>query len=161
MGLYPIRCECGFDGDAFAKVAELVDGRVKCPECGRYAEQDYSRKRVGNGNREFRGARQVSLAEGWHPDEVRKVQREMVANGDVDAANCIDIDGRVWFKDRATQRKYMEAKARIWRKVAEGPAEAPSMEALIERRRAKREAARLAKAPKNPRAGRGRGNLRG
>lgn len=154
MPIYPVKCTCGYVGEAFAKVAELEDGKVPCPECGALAEQDYPSKRVFNGNREFRGKVQESITEGWHADEVGKVQREMAANGDADSANCIDAEGNVRFKDRQQQQRYMDAKARIWRKVADGPSQTMEEAQLVARAKVlrKREARRkaLEKAGKIP-----------
>lgn len=141
--IYPIKCQCGFAGDVFAKLADMQDGQILCPGCGRYAEQDYSRKNVASGNREFRGQRQESITEGWSPDEVGKVQREMASNGDTDAANCIDKEGTVRFKSRSEQQAYMRAKARIWQKVADGPSQ--TMEEAQLKVRAKVEARKAAK----------------
>jgi hypothetical protein len=121
MPEYPVECQnCHFIGDVFCKVAELDNnGHVPCPECGARAEQVYAKKCVQNGNRRFHGDGQESITEGWHKDEVVKVQREMAANGDAESANCIDKkDGTVRFKDRAQQQDYMKAKAKIWQKVA-------------------------------------------
>jgi hypothetical protein len=128
MPIYPIKCGCGFAGDVFARVMEMDSaGRILCPECGERAEQQYAQKRVSSGNREFRGDRQESITEGWHPDDVPRVQREMVANGDTEAANCIrPTDGAVLFKNRQQQQAYMRAKARIWQRVSEGPGESMS-----------------------------------
>lgn len=153
MPLYPIACSCGFRGDAFAKVAELQDGRVKCPECGVHAEQEYARKTVASGNREFRGDAQESVTEGWHPDEVGRVQREMTADGDHDAANCIRSDGSVWFKNRQEQQRYMRAKTRIWSRKADGPGESPAeVQAKAEAGAAKRRAKMIGKSGKPERA---------
>lgn len=122
MPIYPIRCpHCTYSGDVFAKVSELSDGMVVCPVCGRLADQNYQEKRVFSGNREFHGEMQESLTEGWGAHEVPKVQKEMAEMGHTDAANCIRPDGSVVFHSREEQRKYMEAKAAIWKKVAESP----------------------------------------
>lgn len=142
MPEYPIACECGFHGDVFARVAELRDGRCQCPDCGRYAEQDYAAKRIANGNREFHGERGVSLTEGWHADEVEKVHRTMIRHGDVDAANMVDREGNVRFRSRQDQQKYAAAKGRIWQSVADGPSDATDMDDY----RAKIEAKKAAKA---------------
>lgn len=160
--IYPLKCKCGFAGDVFARVRDLgPDGRLACPACGSMAEQNYAEKRVANGNREFRSQTQVSIQEGWHPSEVGKVQRVMVANGDTSSANCIDREGRVRFKDRQQQQRYMAAKERIWEQVAAGPSYAPTMNEAARRRAEKVMASRQPVREKRPaREGRGRGNLR-
>lgn len=149
--IYAVKCSCGFVGDTFAKLGDMDSrGRVPCPKCGQHTDQDYSRKTISNGNREFRGKTQRSLTEGWCVDEVAQVQREMIEHGDVDAANMIDPkDGSVSFKSREEQRKYMAAKARIWQRVQDGPSEAPSMEALQERNLTKQAAKTIMKRAKS------------
>jgi hypothetical protein len=115
MPIYPIVCgKCHFHGDTFAKVAEIdPDGCILCPECGTRAPQDYTRKSVGNGNREFHGKTQESITEWFHPTEVAEARRTF---GDR-AGACIQDNGTVRFKDRSQQREYaatrhaIEAKA--------------------------------------------------
>lgn len=114
MPNYFIRCECGFHGDAFAKVAELKDGRVPCPTCGQHAEQDWSQKTVALGGSAitFSGDRQQSITEGFHSSEVAEA-RQMF--GETHGA-CIQSDGSVRFKNRDEQRGYMRRKAEIYSK---------------------------------------------
>lgn len=113
MPVYPISCsKCHFNGDTFAKVAELdQDGRVLCPECGERAPQDYSRKQVGSGNREFHGKAQESVTEWFHPAEVAEARQTFGER----AGQCIQDNGTVRFKDRAQQREYAKKRNEIER----------------------------------------------
>lgn len=106
MPEYPIRCECGYTGDVFAKVADC--GNLTCPKCGNRAEQDWGRKlsTVAMDPIEFFGDRAWSRTEGFHSNNVAEARREMGESG-----RCIDDKGDVWFKDRAEQRRYMDDKA--------------------------------------------------
>lgn len=114
MPNYPIKCACGYCGDTFAKVAELVEGWVPCPDCGKLAEQDYTQKNVGVGNRVFTpGKGQVSMTEGWHPKEVNEV-RELLGDR---YGQCVQNSGKVKFADRAERNGYMNALTGLKAKV--------------------------------------------
>lgn len=111
--IYPIACnKCHFHGDVFAKVADLdPDGCILCPECGSRAPQDYARKSVGSGNREFHGKTQESITEWFHPKEVAEARQTFGER----AGQCIQDNGTVRFKDRAEQREYAKRRDEIAR----------------------------------------------
>jgi hypothetical protein len=105
MPLYDITCAaCRFSGECYAKVAELdQSGRILCPECGERADQNYATKRVGVGNPAFVGDRARSRTEGWHPSEVAEVRKILPER----SAACVRDNGKVYFRDREEQRRYV------------------------------------------------------
>jgi len=111
MPIYTIqKCQCGYEGDVFAKVADLNHGRVPCCKCGAYCDQNMSNYAVGVGNRRFHAEVQRSVAEGWTKRTAKKAGELLNSRGHTDAANCIDTStGRVHFKDREEQQKYAKA----------------------------------------------------
>lgn len=111
--IYPIACnKCHFAGDVFAKVADLdPNGHVLCPECGHRAPQDYTKKNIANGNREFHGQTQESITEWFHPKEVAEARQTFGER----AGQCIQDNGTVKFKDRAQQREYAKRRDEIAR----------------------------------------------
>lgn len=115
MPIYPINpCPCGHTDDVFARAAD--SGSLKCPACGKPVTQDYTRKNVGNGNREFHGHRRESITDWYHPTEVAEARRDLGAAG-----SCVQDNGTVVFPDRQTQKKYSRAKADIMRRAGRAP----------------------------------------
>ncbi len=115
MPTYPIKCACGYAGDAVARVRDMdQDGKVPCPECGQHAEQDYSRKTINNTNTRFTLTRQRSWAEGYNPRTAREAQRLFGDRG----GQCIDpLTGVVTFKDRHEQQMYERRKRELSEKA--------------------------------------------
>lgn len=85
-----------------------------CPNgCGNECGQDYTKKLVGNGNREFHGENQVSIMEGWHPSEVGEARRGLGRAG-----QYVQADGTVRFRSRLEQVEYAKAKRDLFKAIA-------------------------------------------
>ena len=120
MPTYPIKCQCGFGGEAFCHAADLLDGKPPCPECGQRAEQDWTRKGVpGMVRNEFHGRRRESMEIQAQPYEVPKLRRMY---GDA-VGDCWQQDGSVKFRDKDEARRFFTKDDEIRRKAADAKAE--------------------------------------
>ena len=117
MPIYPIKCPGCFRGDAFSKIADVVkhDGKVRCPSCGKLAEQDYAAKGVSVVCDELHGTRQRPMCVRASPEEVPELRRRF---GDKGGANWQD-DGRVVFKSKSEAAKFFKREDELKRAGAE------------------------------------------
>ena len=109
-----MKCNCGFTGDVFAKVADLdAKGRLPCPECGERAEQDYAAKQVSAHGDEVHGAAQITPEVRCSPEEVATLRKRF---GD-GTGHCWQDNGRVKFKDKTEARKFFNREQSIKRRA--------------------------------------------
>jgi hypothetical protein len=120
MPIYPIKCRGCFRGDAFSTIAEVVKhgGMVRCPSCGKLAEQDYAAKSVGIARDELHGKRQDCHDFQAQPKEVPTLQRMY---GDV--GHMWQKDGSVKAKDKSEFKKFVQKDQEIRKKFADRKAE--------------------------------------
>ena len=116
MPIYPVTHECGFSGEAYAKIAERH--AIACPRCGKGAcDIDFARVLPATTARTYAGASHAGtpatlcLTEGFNPSEVVKAREVMGER----FGSCIKANGEVHFADR-TERDGWFARKREVRK---------------------------------------------
>lgn len=118
MPLYDIVCACGYNGEAFSRVAELRDGLCKCPQCGKHAPQNWEAKQVAIGaGRELHGSKAISQQHWCHPSEVDTFRAGVARHGG--DPTCVKSNGDVVYRTQSDKYKTGRAFASAERELRE------------------------------------------
>ncbi len=113
MPIYPLKCDAGHRWEQVLPMEHDAAAYV-CPECKAQGAQDFAAKFRGRHidlNRKFTGSESLSVAHGFHPDEVSGARVAVEKAGG--SGSCIQDDGTVRFTERREERAFTRAMNQI------------------------------------------------
>jgi hypothetical protein len=111
--IYPLKCSKGHTWEQVLPMHH-EESEYVCPTCCGAGAQDFAAKFRGRHidlNRKFTGTESLSVAHGFHPDEVSGARVAVEKAGG--SGSCIRDDGTVRFTERREERAFTKAMNQI------------------------------------------------